>query len=60
MSNFAIYMIGTILVTAAAAYGAHLLGLSMEWIVVIAIILLGMGIMGGVRKTRRREPSDAE
>jgi hypothetical protein len=53
MSDFALYMIGTILVAGAVAYGAHLLGASDEWVVVIAVILIGSGIMGGVNRTRK-------
>ena len=54
--NFTIYMIGLVLVVCALAYGAHLLGLSPRWIGIIMIALIGIGIMGGVTKTRRRDP----
>lgn len=60
MSNFAIYMIGSVLVAGALAYAAHLLGLSASWIAVGVIAIIGFGIMGGIRKTRRRETPDKD
>jgi positive regulator of sigma E activity len=55
MSYFALYMIGTILVTAAVAYGVHLLGASDEWVIVVAILLLGSGIMSAARHTQKNK-----
>lgn len=55
MSNFAIYMIGVIVVTAALAYGAYELGTPSVWIGVGAAVIVGFGLMGAVKKTR--EPS---
>lgn len=60
MSNFATYMIGVLLLTAALAYGAFLLGLGPHWIAVGALLVFGLGVMGAVKRTRRREPSPAE
>ena len=57
MSNFVIYMIGVVLVVAALSYGAHLLGIGGKWIVIGALIIIGFGVMGGVAKTRHRDPS---
>ena len=57
MTNFLVYMIGVILVVAALAYGAKLLGISATWIAVFAVALLGLGIMGAIVKTRQKEPS---
>lgn len=55
MSNMTLYMIGAVLVTAALAYGAHLLGIAPTWIAIGSIVILGASIMGAVKKTRRRE-----
>ena len=55
MSNFAIYMIGMILVIGALAYGANLVGISQTWILIGVAVLLGLGFMGGVSKTRQKE-----
>ena len=60
MSNFAIYMIGSILVAGGIAFAAFQLGLDATWIWIIAVIVVGLGIMGGIKKTRKQESSDAE
>jgi VIT1/CCC1 family predicted Fe2+/Mn2+ transporter len=57
MTNFLVYMIGVILVVAALAYGASLIGLAQTWIVVIVLAVLGLGVMGAIVKTRQKEPS---
>jgi hypothetical protein len=57
MTNFFVYMIGVLLVVGALAYGASLAGLSAAWIGVLAVVLLGLGVMGAIVKTRQKEPS---
>ena len=57
MTNFAVYMIGMVLVIGALAYGASLLGLSSTWIAIGAVALLGIGVMGAIVKTRQKEPA---
>lgn len=57
MSNLAVYIIGALLVAGGFGYAAHLIGLGPVWIVVIGVIILGFGIMGGVKKTRETETS---
>jgi NADH:ubiquinone oxidoreductase subunit 6 (subunit J) len=60
MSNYALYLIGYVVLIAGLAYGAHLLGVPQVWVVVGAVVLLGLGIIRGVTRTRRRElPPDA-
>lgn len=60
MSNFAMYMIGAILVAGGLAYGAYAAGVPPVWIFVGVLVIVGFGIMGGVKKTKRKEKSDAE
>jgi len=57
--NFAIYLMGTLLVIFALGYGAFLLGVNTTWIVIGAVALLGIGILSGVTRTRHRDPADA-
>jgi uncharacterized membrane protein YdjX (TVP38/TMEM64 family) len=57
MSSFALYMIGVIIVVVALSYGASLLGLSSTWITILALAIIGLGVMAGVAKTRRRDPA---
>lgn len=56
MSSFALYLIGMLVVIGGLAYGASLAGLPTQWIAVGAVVLLGIGIVAGVSKTRRRDP----
>ena len=55
MSNYVLYMIGYVVLIAGLAYGAFLLGVPQVWIAVGAIVLLGIGIISGVTRTRQRE-----
>jgi membrane-bound acyltransferase YfiQ involved in biofilm formation len=55
--SFALYLIGTIILIAGVAYVAHLAHVPQHWIVAIAIVLLGAGVMGAVSSTRRRDPN---
>ena len=55
MSNFALYLIGMVLVTAGLAYGAHVVGIGQTWIVIGVLVMMGVGVMGGVSKTRQKE-----
>lgn len=57
MTNFALYMVGMVLVVGALAYGASLMGLSGTWIAIGAIALLGIGVMSAIVKTRQKEPA---
>jgi NADH:ubiquinone oxidoreductase subunit 6 (subunit J) len=57
MTNFIVYLIGTLLVVAGLAYGASRLGISQVWIIAGALVILGIGVMGGIVKTRQKEPS---
>jgi membrane-bound acyltransferase YfiQ involved in biofilm formation len=55
--SFSLYLIGTIILVAGVAYIAHLARVPEHWIVAIAIVLLGAGVMGAVSSTRRRDPN---
>ena len=59
MSSFALYLIGFLIFVAGLAYGAFLLGLAATWIAVGAIVLIGLGIVTGVGKTRRKDETPA-
>jgi uncharacterized membrane protein len=55
--SFGIYAAGYALVIAGLIYGAHLLHVPTHWIVVGAIVMLGLGILSGVKATRQKDPS---
>jgi hypothetical protein len=56
MTNFVVYVIGTLLVVAGLAYGASRMGVSQVWIIAGALVIIGIGFMGGIVKTRQKEP----
>lgn len=55
MRNFAIYLIGAIILATAAAFGLHKLNVDAIWIIVVCLIIIGISIMAGVSKTQRKE-----
>ena len=60
MSNLGIYLIGFGLIVAGLAFGAFKLGVAPLWIGIGVVVLIGIGIVSAVSKTRRREPSQAD
>jgi positive regulator of sigma E activity len=56
MSSFGIYLIGFIIFIVGLAIAASLLGVSTTWIAVGVIVLIGLGILMGVSRTRRPDP----
>lgn len=56
MSNFGIYIIGYVILIVGIALGAHLLGVPNTWIGIAMIILVGIGVLTGVTRTKRPDP----
>jgi hypothetical protein len=57
MTNFLVYIVGTLLVVAGLAYGASRAGISEVWIIAGALVIIGIGLMGGIVKTRQKDPA---
>lgn len=57
MTNMMVFLLGTLLVVAGLAYGASRLGVSQVWIVVGALVIVGLGLMAGIVKTRQKDPA---
>jgi hypothetical protein len=55
--SFALYSVGFVIVIGGLIYAAHLMHIPAHWIAVGAIILLGIGILSGVKATRQKDPS---
>lgn len=53
--NFAIYILGFLLVAGGLGYAAFMLGVAAVWIGVGVIVMLGIGLMMAVMKT---DPGD--
>jgi hypothetical protein len=54
--SFGLYALGFAIVIGGLIYGAHLLHMPAHWIVVGAVVLLGLGILSGVKATRQKDP----
>ncbi len=54
--SFMIYIIGVLIFLAGLIYGAVLLGIPQQWIVVGSIIVFGLCVLGGVGRTRQKDP----
>lgn len=58
MSSFALYLVGFVIFTIGLAIGAYLIGVPPMWIGVGVVVLIGLGMLSGVGKTRQKD--DAE
>lgn len=56
MSAFSIYVIGFFVLLAGLGYGAYLLDVPTQWIAVGALVLVGIGVMSAVARTRMKDP----
>jgi hypothetical protein len=56
--SFAIYLVGFIILLGGVIWGMSVAGLPSIWIGVVALILLGLGIITGVSQTRSKDPPE--
>ena len=56
--SFGLYSMGFAILIGGLIYGAHLMHMPARWIVVGAGVLLGMGILSGVKATRQKDPAE--
>ena len=56
--SFGLYAMGFAILIGGLIYAAHLMHMPTHWIVVGAIVLLGLGILSGVKATRQKDPSE--
>ena len=54
--SFGIYAAGFAIVIAGLIYAAYLMHIPAHWIAVGAIIMLGIGIVTGVKNARQKDP----
>ena len=55
--SFGIYAVGYLILIIGIAYLAHLMHVPQTYIVALAIILFGIGVVTGVQSTRNKDPS---
>jgi uncharacterized membrane protein len=53
--SFGLYSAGFAIVIIGLVYAAHLVRMPMHWIVVAAIVMVGIGILSGVKATRPKD-----
>lgn len=56
--SFGIYLFGIVLLIAGLVYAAAILHVPVQWIVVVALVLLGTGVVTAVKATRQRDPAE--
>jgi hypothetical protein len=55
MPSFVLYAFGFMVLVGGFAYGAFLLNVPQQWIIVGVLVLVGFGITTGVVKTRQKD-----
>jgi hypothetical protein len=55
--SFGLYSIGFAILIGGLIYGAYLVHMPAHWIAVGAVVLLGAGILSGVKATRQKDPA---
>jgi hypothetical protein len=55
--SFGIYAAGFAILIGGLVYAAHLMHVPVQWIVVGAVIMLGVGILSAVKATRQKDPA---
>jgi hypothetical protein len=55
--SFGLYSIGFAIVIGGLIYAACLMHIPAHWIAVDAVVLLGVGILTGVKATRPKDPA---
>ena len=56
--SFGLYAAGFAIVIAGLVYAAHLVHMPSHWILVGAVVLIGVGILSAVKATRQRDAAN--
>lgn len=54
--SFPIYLVGFLIVIGGIAWGLSVAGVNQTYIIIACVIMLGVGIMSAVAKTRMKDP----
>lgn len=55
--SFGLYAIGFAIMIGGLTYGAYLMRVPTHWIAVLAVVLIGVGILSAVKATRQKDPA---
>ena len=56
--SFAIYVVGYLILIAGLIRGATMMHIPSHWIAVGAVVLVGLGIVTGVKNTRQKDSAN--
>ena len=56
--SFALYVLGFLILIVGLVMGAQMLHVPPRWIGVGVVVLVGLGVLTGVTRTRRRDPAE--
>lgn len=56
--SFSIYIVGVLIFIGGLIYGAVLMNVPTQWIVVGTLIVLGLAVLTGVNITRQKDAAD--
>lgn len=54
--SFGLYLVGFVIVIAGVAWGMSAAHVSATWIMITCLILLGLGVLTGVKNERSKDP----
>jgi len=56
--SFVLYLVGFVLLTGGIAWGLIVAGVPYLYVAIACLILVGLGVISGVSKTRLKDPSN--
>ena len=56
--SFGLYLLGFVILIAGLIYAATLVHMPAHWIVAGSVVLVGLGILTGVKNTRQKDSAD--
>jgi len=56
--SFVLYLIGFVLLTGGIAWGLVVAGVPYVYVAIACLILIGLGVISGVSRTRLKDPSN--
>jgi uncharacterized membrane protein len=56
--SFGLYAAGFAIMIGGLAYAAHLVRMPTHWIIVGVIVMIGVGILSGVKATRQKDSAN--